>query len=336
MSQQYTYPPEWAPHESTWMSWPFDDDMWFGHLKDVRLEYQALVEAISEVEHVHLVVRDEEARASALSHLGKRQNITLHSRPLDDVWMRDNGPIFVRTAQGIALTDWKFNAWGEKYDWLKDNEIPKYVAEYLNMPSIRIDCIMEGGSLEVNGNGLLITTEQCLLSPKRNPKLEKKDIEEILGKYLGVKETIWLKEGLEGDHTDGHIDTITRFASDSVVLTSVCFDQSDRNYRTMTDNLQVLQSYRTKEGLSLNVVELPLPKNKLYLPDGLRLPPTYANFYIANGLVIVPQYNDPSDQKALGIIKEVFPTRKVIGLKSRAIINGGGSFHCLTQQQPRG
>ncbi len=334
MSEPLIFPPEWARHTATWMSWPFDDDMWFGHLKEVRLEYQALVEAIASVEHVHLVVRDHEAKQSALGQLGQRQGITLHERPLDDVWMRDNGPIFIRQGSKLALTNWLFNAWGEKYDWQKDNLIPAYVAEYLKLPRVDINCVMEGGSLEINSQGLLITTEQCLLTPTRNPNMTKRDIEATLGQHLGVKETIWLKQGLEGDHTDGHIDTITRFVSDDVVLTSVCGDKNDINYLTMAENLHTLRSYRGKDGNKLQIVELPLPAERLYLEDGTRLPPTYANFYIANGLVVVPQYGDIMDKKALGIITEVFPDRKVVGLKSRAIINGGGSFHCLTQQQP--
>ena len=340
-SPSFQMPAEWYPHRQTWMAWPFDDSMWFGQLAEVRQEYATLVKAISQAEPVQLFVRDEEAAASAASHLASVSGVTLHQRPLDDVWMRDSGPTFLHSeeeGQGSSLVcgNWRFNAWGEKYDWLNDDKVPEYVASILGMERVDINLVMEGGSLEVDGRGLCLTTEQCLLSPNRNPTLAKDDVEVALQHYLGVNQVIWLRQGLEGDHTDGHIDTITRFSHPGVVLTSVTDDTEDPNYDTMLENLEILRTLRLENGDRLAVIELPLPRTKAFLEDGTRLPSTYANFYIANGLVVVPQYDDPHDQKALAIVTKAFPHHRVVGLMSRHIIKGGGSFHCLTQQQPEG
>jgi agmatine deiminase len=316
--------------------------MWFDHLTQVRQEYTMLVKTLARFEPVHLLVRDAEAEATAKAALEGVQNLTLHHIPLDDVWMRDNGPIFLlkqksspEAAPALSFVNWGFNAWGGKYDSERDNQVPLALAEILQLPRFDAPYIMEGGSLEINGEGACLTTEQCLLTPTRNPDLGKADLEKILSQYLGIDQVIWLKDGLEGDHTDGHIDTITRFASSTTVLTSVTADRSDVNYERMQENLEILRRTRLKDGRALQVVELPLPEEKLFLNDGTRLPPTYANFYIANGVVLVPQYGDRNDAPALDVLRRVFPQHQVIGLASRHIIMGGGSFHCLTQQQPR-
>lgn len=340
--QGYAMPAEWAPHSATWMSWPFDDEMWHGHLAEVRQEYASLVRTLARFEPVHLLVRDEEASQSARAALGSCPQLTFHSVPLDDVWLRDNGPIFIKREKALSMpqqahltfVNWRFNSWGEKYEWDLDNDAPLAIAQSLKMPYFDVDLVMEGGSLEVNGLGACLTTEQCLLSPKRNPKLSKGDIEKYLHQYLGLDQIIWLKRGLEGDHTDGHIDTISRFVGTHTVLSSICKDESDANFSTMQENLEALRKVRLKDGRPLEVIPLPLPETRLELSDGTRLPPTYANFYIANGCVLVPQYGDSQDQVALNLLKPLFPDREVIGLKSRFIIEGGGSFHCLTQQQP--
>ena len=335
-------PAEWAPHSTTWMSWPFDEEMWFGHLQEVRQEYSNLVRTLARFEPVQLIVRDEEAAASARELLSDVRNVTMHRIPLNDVWMRDNGPLFLLKSKDsptdaplVSFVNWNFNAWGEKYDWQLDNEVPKTLAEIFQWPRFDAPYVMEGGSLEINGEGLCITTEQCLLTPTRNPRLNKADLEKILHDYLGFDQVIWLKQGLEGDHTDGHIDTITRFANSTTVLTSVTPDRSDVNWERMQENLEILGRARLKDGRNLRVVELPLPDTKLFLADGTRLPATYANFYMANGAVLVPQYADRKDAAALDVLRRAFPQHQVIGLNSRYIINGGGSFHCLTQQQPK-
>ncbi len=337
----YSMPAEWAPHSATWMSWPFDEEMWHGHLTEVRQEYTQLVKTITRFEPVHLLLRDAEARTTAHRALEGTPGLSFHDIPLDDVWMRDNGPLFVTrpsatdTHPALSFVNWEFNSWGQKYDWDNDNKVPKAMADWLNMPHFDSSFVMEGGSLEINGLGACITTEQCLLSPYRNPKLDKKGIEAALLEYLGIDQVVWLKLGLEGDHTDGHVDTITRFAHSHTVLSSICSDKTDVNFERMQENWDILKSVRLKDGRPLELVALPLPENRLELADGTRLPPTYANFYFVNGAVLVPQYNDPNDIKALDILKRVFPDRQVIGLPSRYIITGGGSFHCLTQQQPK-
>ena len=336
----FAMPPEWTPHAATWTSWPFDDALWEGELEAVRGEFTALVAIIARFEPVVLNVRDEDTERDARKRL-EAQNapldkITFHRLPLNDVWFRDNGPLFVTAAGQVALTDWGFNAWGEKYaPWDDDDRAPEAVAKTLSMKRFTVPVIMEGGSLELNGQGVCLTTRSCLLSPQRNPNLDETELEEILHKMLGVKHVVWLGRGLEGDHTDGHIDTIVRFADDQTIVCSVAEDEHDANYAPMQRNLLQLQSLRNHEGKPYTVVELPLPKTRLEF-HGVRLPPTYANFYLGNGFVVVPQYGDANDALALKILTPLFPGREVIGLSSKALITGGGSFHCVTQQQPAG
>lgn len=334
--QGYTMPAEWAPHAATWMSWPFDEEMWHGHLTEVRAEYADFVKTIARFEPVHLLLRDAEARASAEQALSGVQDVTFHDIALDDVWMRDNGPIFVTDKKGsIRATNWEFNAWGRKYEWAQDNRVPPLVSQYLNMSRYDIPVVMEGGSLEINGLGVCITTEQCLLSDRRNPEMGKPELEGVLKEHLGFTQVIWLHLGLEGDHTDGHIDTITRFSDETTILTSMTHDATDINSARMQHNLEILKAARNAKGEAFKLVALPLPAARMHLEDGTRLPATYANFYICNGAVIVPQYDDANDKAALDVIRSCFPKHEVIGLPSRYIISGGGSFHCLTQQQPK-
>lgn len=323
-------PAEWSPHAATWTAWPFDDEKWVGHLEAVRQEFAAFVNTLAQFEPVHLVVTDEESEHDAKARL--TGNITFHRIPHNDLWMRDSGAIFVTKNGGIvAPVNWIFNGWGEKYDSDLDDGMPLHMAKFLGAKMFDAGIVMEGGSLEVNGQGVCLTTRQCLLSPKRNPQLNEEDLEDYLDKFLGIDNVIWLNDGMEGDHTDGHIDTISRFTDDFTIVTAVCEDESDVNHRILQENLEVLRSLG-----SFRIVELPLPKNQLWLDEETRLPPTYANFYIANGAVLVPTYGDPNDEKALEILRPLFPGRQVIGLSSRALITGGGSFHCVTQQQPLG
>lgn len=337
----FSVPPEWTPHAATWTSWPFDDALWEGQLEGVRAEFAELVTTVARFEPVMLNVRDEETETDARTRLRAQnaplKNITFHHVPLNDVWFRDNGPIFVRNAAGeVALTDWGFNAWGQKYaPWDDDDRAPKKVAQTLSMKRFTVPIVMEGGSLELNGQGVLLTTRSCLLSQKRNPNLNETDLEEILRATLGVKQVVWLERGLEGDHTDGHIDTIIRFTGDHTIVCAVAEDEHDANFEPMQRNLTLLQSLRDHDGNSCHVIELPLPKKRRDFA-GVRLAPSYANFYVGNGFVIVPQYGDENDARALEILAPLFPGREVVGLSSRALITGGGSFHCVTQQQPVG
>nr|WP_157465351.1 agmatine deiminase family protein [Deinococcus apachensis] len=328
-------PPEWAEHAATWMSWPADDELWFGHLAGVRDEFAELVRTIARFEPVHLLVRDEESEADARARL-EGANVTFHRVPLDDVWIRDNGPIFVRNARGrVSLVNWRFNAWGGKFHWQNDDEVPEYVARTLNLPHWDHPEVLEGGGLEVNGAGVGLTTRSCFLTPTRNPGLSEEGYAALLSETLGIDKLLWLDGGLENDHTDGHIDTITRFTDERTVVTSVAQDEEDANFPTMRKNLADLRGMTDLSGQPFRIVELPLPANRLEGAEG-RLPPTYANFYIGNGFVVVPQYGDPNDARALEVLRPLFPGREVIGLMSRKIIEGGGSFHCMTQQQPAG
>ncbi len=332
----FAMPPEWAGHAATWMSWPADDELWFGQLEPVRQEYAELVRTIARFEKVELLVRGDESEQDARARLGDGHDVTLHRVPLDDVWLRDNGPIFVRSEQNrLALTNWKFNSWGEKFEWKNDDRVPEYVAGRLGMGHWDLSTVLEGGAIEVNGDGVALVTRSCLLTPTRNPHLSETDYADLLSEYLGIDRLLWLDGGLENDHTDGHIDTITRFTDPQTIVTSVESDPADANHAVMERNLKALRKMQDGEGRPFRVIELPLPAARLEGAEG-RLPPTYANFYIGNGFVVVPQYGDSNDQKALDVLTPLFPGREVIGLASRAIIGGGGSFHCMTQQQPEG
>lgn len=329
-------PAEWHPHAATWACWPFDDELWFGLLEKVRNEYAQMIKLVSAHEAVHLLVRDDEALESAKKHLSGRSNITFHSVPLNDVWFRDNGPTFLLKGEHLSCVKWQFNAWGDKFDWNLDNKAAYETIKYLGCRASESPFIMEGGSFDVNGRGVALTTKQCLLSSKRNPQKTQTEIEEHLKKHLGLKKVIWLNEGLEGDHTDGHIDTIVRFVDENTILYSWCEDKSDPNHHVMQENYEILKQATDVDGNPFKLVPLPLPQKRYESDEEGRLPATYANFYIGNGFVAVPTYGDPNDKKALDVITSVFPKHKVVGLSSQEIICGGGSFHCLTQQQPVG
>lgn len=332
----FSMPPEWAGHAATWMSWPHDDELWFGNLSAVRAEYAQLVATIARYERVELLLSDDESERDARRRLPGDLDVVFHRLPLDDVWIRDNGPIFVRNTRGeLALTNWKFNSWGGKFEWRNDDRVPEYVAGQLGMGHWDLPVVLEGGAVEVNGDGAALVTRSCLLTPSRNPQLSEDDYAALLEGYLGVDKLLWLDGGLENDHTDGHIDTITRFVGPRSIVTSVESDVVDANHAVMKGNLRALREMCDGAGQPFEVTELPLPAARLEGEEG-RLPPTYANFYIGNGFVVVPQYGDVNDQSALDILTPLFPGREVIGLPSRAIIGGGGSFHCMTQQQPEG
>ncbi|WP_148235023.1 agmatine deiminase family protein [Deinococcus maricopensis] len=327
-------PAEWAPHDATWMTWPADDDLWFGHLNAVRAEFADLVRTIARFERVELLVRDDETEHDARARLDGA-NVTFHRLPSDDVWMRDNGPIFLKRGDDLTLTNWVFNAWGGKFEFLNDDRVPEYVAGRLGLRHWDLPQVLEGGGIEVNGAGVGLTTRSCFLTDTRNPQLTEADYAELLRAYLGVEKLLWLDGGLENDHTDGHIDTITRFTDERTIVTSVEPNPDDANHATMNANLEALRAMTDVHGERFRIVELPLPERRLEGAEG-RLPPTYANFYIGNGFVVVPLYDDPNDARALEVLRPLFPDREVIGLRSRAIIEGGGSFHCVTQQQPAG
>ena len=337
----FRMPPEWEEHEATWISWPFDDQLWEGHLEAVRENVAGLVATILRFEPVRLNVRDEESENDARRRLAAAgadtSRLHFHRVALNDAWFRDNGPLFVRDGDGkVAMVDWVFNAWGEKYEpWDADDAAPVAVAETLGMKRFEVPIVMEGGALEINGRGVCLTTRSCLLSQHRNPEMTQDEYERVLHAQLGVMHVCWLEGGLRDDHTDGHIDTIVRFADDRTVLCAVEEDEDDPNHGTLQHNKQLLENMRDHDGNPCEVVELPLPRKKPRL-GGKRLPLTYANFYIGNGFVAVPTYEDENDERALEIIDRHFPGREVVGLDAQGLITGGGAFHCITQQQPAG
>lgn len=337
----YTVPAEWETHRATWTSWPFDDDLWEGYLDGVKLELANLVATLSRFEPVYLNVRDEATEEDARNYLNAANanlgNLSFHRVPLNDIWFRDNGPIFIRNQDGrVALTDWEFNAWGGKYHpYDRDNAAPHAVADTLGTQRFDVPYVMEGGALEFDGRGTCLTTRSCLLSQQRNPNLSETEIEDVLRDYLGVKHVVWLERGLIDDHTDGHIDTIARFVAPHTIVCALTHDPKNPNYDALQHNLELLKALRSPEGDAYTVVELPLPERQPKLNDKL-LPLTYANFYIGNGFVVVPTYQDANDDAALDILRPFFPDRRVIGLPADNLITGGGAFHCITQQQPEG
>ncbi|ACO47312.2 agmatine deiminase family protein [Deinococcus deserti] len=330
----FRMPAEWESHAATWMSWPADDELWFGHLLGVREEFAELVRTIARFEPVQLLVRDPESEQDARGRL-EGADVTYHRLPLDDVWLRDNGPIFVRRGNDLAFVNWRFNSWGGKFNWEHDDQVPEYVAQVLGAAHWDRPEVLEGGGLEVNGLGVGLTTRSCFLTDTRNPGLTEEDYGALLNDTLGVSQLLWLDGGLENDHTDGHIDTITRFTDERTIVTSVESNPADPNHAVMQKNLEALRRMTDQDGQPFRIVELPLPASRLEGAEG-RLPPTYANFYIGNGFVVVPMYGDPNDARAIEVLRPLFPQREVIGLPSRKIIEGGGSFHCVTQQQPQG
>jgi agmatine deiminase len=337
----YRMPAEWEPHEATWLTWPKDPQTWPDRVPQAEEAFARMIEALTPTERVDLLVDDAAAEEKVRKKLSEKKvthsNLSIHHVPTVDSWIRDYGPIFLTRSspEGKALIlDFIFNAWGDKYESLKaDDPIPKHIASLLNFPVVEPGIVLEGGSIEVNGRGTLLTTEQCLLNPRRNPRLSKTEIEAVLQAYLGVDRVLWLGEGIAGDDTDGHVDDITRFVAPDTVVTAVEEDPADENFAPLRDNLRRLQKMTDEGGRSLKIVPLPMP-GRVETEAG-RLPASYANFYLANGLVLVPVFGHPNDPKALNTLQELFPKRKVVGIEANDLVWGLGAVHCLTQQQPR-
>ena len=333
----YRMPAEWEPHAATWLSWPRREGISFPDSYDrVVPALRAMVRALLESEAVNLNVwngaHEAEARA-ALEGLPS-EKLTFHVIPTNEPWCRDHGPIFLTRAEDprLAVVDWDYNAWGGKYPPCDlDEVVPTRVAEKLALPIYYPHMILEGGSIEVNGTGALLTTESCLLNPNRNPHLSREQIEQRLRDYLGVREILWLGDGIEGDDTDGHIDDLTRFVSERAVVTVIEEDESDPNYSPLQANLERLRGL-TIGGEPLEILTVPMPKK--IVREDLRLPASYANFYIANQSILLPVFADPKDDEAVTVLQHAFPTRRILPIDCRELIWGLGAFHCLTQQQP--
>lgn len=336
----YYFPSEFAPHVATWLSWPHKEASWPGKINAIFPAYAEFIKYVSLGEEVHINVKDEAMKEFALQHLEivgtDLNNIFFHFFPTNDAWCRDHGPAFLVNPladQKKVLVKWDYNAWGNKYPpYDLDNQIPIKIAEFRNIPCFRPGIVMEGGSVEFNGKGTLLTSEACLLNPNRNHHLSKKQIEEYLNGYFGVENILWLNDGIVGDDTDGHIDDLTRFVNSDTVVTMVEHNQRDENYTPLKENLSLLQQMRLENGKQMNIVELPMPGKIIY--EEMRLPASYANFYISNHAVVVPTFQDKNDDKAIEILTSCFPDRKVVGVNSLDLIWGLGSFHCLSQQEP--
>lgn len=336
----YRMPAEWEPHQATWLSWPHKEASWPGKLHQILPVYARMVAALARSETVYINVNDEVMERQARDLLrvaGAEGDIRFQHFATNDAWCRDHGAIFVVRdgADRLAATDWGYNAWGGKYPPFDlDNQIPRAMAETLGVPRFEGGMILEGGSIDVNGAGLLLTTEACLLNPNRNPQLNRERIEQRLHDYLGVRQVLWLGDGIVGDDTDGHIDDLTRFVALDTVVTAVEADPADENYAVLQANLRRLRAMADERGGALRIVELPMPPAIVY--DGQRLPASYANFYIGNRVVLLPTYGHGNDERAAAILAELFPGREVVGIDCRDIVWGLGAWHCLTQQVPIG
>jgi agmatine deiminase len=366
-------PAEWEPHAATWIAWPHNPEDWPGKFQPIPWVYAEIVRHLSAVEDVHILVNDlaAERRATGILRRGGANlgRLHFHRWPTDRVWLRDSGPIFVKKIsatkddeENLAVTNWKFNAWAKYDNFLRDDQIPHHVAKLYNIPEIKPEIpsvdsgskptrlVLEGGSIDVNGAGVLLTTEECLLSEvqQRNPGLgtvaeTRAKLERAFHDHLGIHQTLWLHRGCAGDDTHGHIDDIARFVAPDTILACIEHNTADRNHLPLAENLERLHSFRqtfspgirTKsgnQGKPFKIVTLPMPSPVFF--EGQRLPASYANFYIANSLVLVPTFNDPQDRIALNTIAACFPTRKVVGIHAVDLVWGLGTLHCLTQQEP--
>lgn len=338
-------PAEWEPHAATQLHWPSNRETWPGErLNRVEHVYLNIIGILQKYEPILLLVDPSVSINSVRNKIeqetGTLKNLHIYSVPVNDVWARDCGPIFVRKKGGnkesFVITDWEYNAWGEKYPpFDADNRIPAWISDTFDLKSLKPGMVLEGGSIDTNGAGLFLTTESVLLNKNRNPELSKQEIENNLNSYLGAESIIWLNKGLKGDDTDGHIDDITRFLNKDVILTIIAEDPGDVNYTALKENYEILKKWESKAAESINIVTLPLPKTRIegITVDGSEyVPASYANFYIANGVVLVPLYDPGYDQQALDLFKTYFPGRDIKGVQCADLVWGQGSIHCITQQ----
>jgi agmatine deiminase len=330
-------PPEWARHQGTWLSWPHNPDTWPGCVAAAEAALDAAVVALAGAEVVHINVNDAAARDTLLRRFAGRvpvDSVRCHLIPTDDAWCRDHGPIFVfDAARRLVALRFRFNAWGGKYPCERDAVVAERMAAALHVDAAVVDMVLEGGSIEVNGAGSLLTTEQCLLNHNRNPTMNRTEIEAQLRRSLGVSQILWLGDGIVGDDTDGHIDDLTRFVAADRVVTAVEADPRDANYAVLRDNLERLRAMRLPDGRALTIVELPMPAPQL--GPGGRLPASYANFYVGNAVVLVPTFACHQDDVAIATLQRCYPTRRIVPIDCRAVVVGLGTLHCLTQQIPQ-
>jgi agmatine deiminase len=340
----YRMPAEWEPHRGTWLAWPHRRSDWPGKFAPVRWVYGEIVRALARAEEVNVLARDADHAAEVrhvltLAHADLNR-VVIHVCPTNRSWVRDSGPIFAFAPDGAKVAlDWRFNAWAKYPDWKRDDRLPAFVAGVRGVPAIQPTLrdwrvVLEGGSIDVNGRGLMLTTEECLLSEvqQRNPPMNRVDYERVFNDFLGVKKVLWLNRGVAGDDTHGHVDDLARFVNPTTVVVVSESNEADDNHAPLRENLDRLAGMTDLDGRRLEVVELPMPAPLVF--RGQRLPASYANFYVANGVVIVPTFNDPADRQALGILAELFPDRQVVGIHCVDLVWGLGTLHCMTQQEP--
>jgi len=326
----FTMPAEWAPHERCLVSWPCRDLTWKSYFREAKESYAAVIRAISRFEPV-TVLSDPSTAAEVQQALGTDTEVV--TVDLDDSWVRDNGPIFVEGENGLAMVGFRFNGWGNKAPFEKDAQVPRLLSRAFGMKLHEAPMVLEGGAISVDGEGTLLTTEQCLLNRNRNPTMSKEEIESVLSDYLGIRRTVWLWRGVEGDFTDGHVDGVACFARPRTVLAMWTPDVSDPNYGVLNENLERLQTSTDAKGRSIEVIKMVQPRPVEFC--GHSITPCYVNFYIANEGIVVPTYDVPEDQNAIETLRSVFPGREVVGVKAAYIELGGGAVHCITQQVPR-
>ena len=327
-------PPEWAPHARCWMQWPCREPLFGEHLQAAREAYAEVAQTIAEFEPVTMIASPEQVVEASLKC---GPGVSTFSLPLDDSWCRDSGPTFVVNARGeVAGVSWKWNAWGNNYpDHQRDAQVSRAVLEHLGMRRYAAPLVLEGGAIHVDGEGTLLTTESCLLNPNRNADLGRAEVEELLRQYLGVRTILWLNGGLEDDDTDGHVDNVACFVRPGLVLALNSSDPADGNYAMLTENIERLRASTDAAGRSLEVVPIEQPRRR-EMADGRRLALSYVNFYIANGGIVMPAFEDPQDRHAYDIVQRAFPDRRVMQVPATEIVFGGGGIHCITQQQPAG
>ncbi len=340
----YFMPAEWHRHEATWLSWPKDPLTWPDRVPQVEAIFLQMITALTPHEAVNLLVDNAETEALVRQRcvFPGAHNIRFHRLQTVDSWIRDYGPNFLlnKNSQALAYNDWIFNAWGNKYEELKrDDTIPAQLETTLGVARFEPRIVMEGGSIEVNGEGIVMTTEQCLLNPNRNPDFDRATIENYLKSYLGVRQVVWLGEGIVGDDTDGHIDDIARFVAPNTIVCALEDDPQDPNYELLQDNLRRLRQATDVKGRNFEIVTLPMPGVVAAANDNSpraldRLPASYANFYIANNVVLAPIFGHRNDKRALDTLEKLFPTRRIVGINCEPLVWGMGTIHCVTQQQP--
>jgi agmatine deiminase len=331
----YRLPAEWEPHAATWLSWPHNEKTWPGKFEPVPELFARFARTLAQFEPVHILAGGDRVMTVARRLLDSAAGITLHNVPTNDCWIRDHGPTFLVGPAGAeaALVDWEYNAWGGKYPPFDlDNRVPSRIAALTGRRCYRPGVVFEGGAVDTNGCGAILAAEQCLLNPNRNPGMTRAEFERLMADYLGATKVLWLGGEIAGDDTDGHVDQLARFVAPRTVVAALERDRADENYRSLEDNFERLRAMTDQVGRPLEVVPLPMPRPIYY--DGQRLPASYANFYIANGAVIVPQFDDPADAEAVDVLRSCFADRQVIGLPAVDLVWGLGAYHCATQQEP--